>query len=265
MELNISLLLYGLFIGLCAGSLAGLMAGFAGVGGGLVYVPVFYLLMPESHGSVMPSAIFFSMLAIALTAFFSARSHWGLGHVHVRRCIYLCPGLFVGASVGLWSALILPEMWILLGLALLNAWVAYDYGRSFRVSQGGSYAVSSLLGLPIGYISGVFGIAGGTMLVPLLRRSLNLQMAVGTSALCGAVMAVVAVSLNMIAVDDWAQLVRQQWVFLSAACLGVMLTMPYTARKAAAWHDLFPEHKLRGALRIMFVLLSIFFCAAAWF
>jgi len=78
----------------------------------------------------------------------------------------------------LWSAFILPELWILLALAALNAWVAYDYGRSFE-SQALHKGMLSMLGMPIGYTSGVLGIAGGTMLVPLSRRCLTLKDAVG--------------------------------------------------------------------------------------
>jgi len=266
MEWDISLLVYGLAVGACAGVLAGFMAGVAGVGGGLVYVPVFYLLMPNIGGSAegsMALAIFSSMVAIALTAGFSARSHWRLGHVNVKLFHYLWPSLLLGASLGLWSALILPELWIILALAALNAWVAYDYGRSFE-SRTLHKGIFSMLGIPIGYISGVLGIAGGTMLVPLLRRFLTLKDAVGTSAMCGAVMVVLAVILNLLGESGWQELLQGQWLFLLATWTGLLFTMPLAARKSASWHDKLQEKHLRIMLKSMFSLISMMFCVIAW-
>jgi len=266
MEWDISLLLYALAVGLSAGILAGFMAGVAGVGGGLIYVPVFYLLMPSIEGNTegsMALAIFSSMVAIALTAGFSARSHWQLGHVNIKLFHYLWPSLLLGASLGLWSALILPELWILLALAALNAWVAYDYGRSFE-SRALHKGIFSMLGIPIGYISGVLGIAGGTMLVPLLRRFLTLKDAVGTSAMCGFMMVALAVLLNLLGESGWQELLQGQRIFLLATWMGLLLTMPLAAKKSAGWHEKLQERQLRIMLKSMFSLVSIMFCVIAW-
>ena len=266
MEWDISLLLYALAIGLSAGILAGFMAGVAGVGGGLIYVPVFYLLMPSIEGNTedsMALAIFSSMVAIALTAGLSARSHWQLGHVNIKLFHYLWPSLLLGASLGLWSALILPELWILLALAALNAWVAYDYGRSFE-SRTLHKGIFSMLGIPIGYISGVLGVAGGTMLVPLLRRFLTLKDAVGTSAMCGSVMVGLAVIINLLGESGWQKLLQGQWFFLLATWTGLLFTMPIAARKSARWHDELQEKHLRIMLKSIFSLIAIMFCTVAW-
>ncbi|MDQ6955323.1 MAG: sulfite exporter TauE/SafE family protein [Mariprofundaceae bacterium] len=262
MEWDLLMLLYGLLVGLCAGAVAGCMAGLAGVGGGLVYVPVFYLLMPGSDAS-MALSVFSSMLAISITTAFSARSHWRLGHVDIYLSLYLLPALLLGASFGLWSALLLPELWVLLSLAALNAWVAYDYGRALPVKSQHK-GLFALLGLPIGYVSGVLGIAGGTMLVPLFRRSLSLRNAVGTSAVCSVMMVGMAVLLNLIFEPGWGLLLQQQWNFILATCVGVLITMPTAARKTASWHDTLDERYLRFVLKSMFSLIAILFCFMAW-
>lgn len=262
MEWDISLLLYGLAVGLCAGVLAGFMAGLAGVGGGLIYVPVFYLLMPDSTGG-MALAIFASMTAIAITSFFSAYRHWQLGHVNIVLFYRLWPGLLLGASVGLWSTLILPELWILLALAALNTWVAYDYGREMPAAVQRK-SLLSFLGLPVGYVSGVLGIAGGTMLVPLLRRFVALKDAVGTSAMCGAVMVTVAVFLNMLGESGWQGLLQAQGAFLLPTWLGLLLTMPFAAKASAGWHDNFSERQLQIVLKSIFALIAIIFGVLAW-
>ncbi|MDQ6968676.1 MAG: sulfite exporter TauE/SafE family protein [Mariprofundaceae bacterium] len=262
MEWDISLLVYGLTVGLCAGALAGFMAGLAGVGGGLIYVPTFYLLMPNSD-SDMALAIFVSMVAIAITAGFSVRSHWQLGHVDVRLCHYLWPTLLLGASFGLWSTLLLPEIWILLALAALNAWVAYDYGRVLE-GKNQHKGMLAVLGLPIGCISGVLGIAGGTMVVPLLRRFLVLKNAVGTSAMCGFIMVTFAVFLNLLGESGWWKLLQGQWPFLLATWMGILVTMPFSARKSAGWHDKLQERHLRMLLKCIFSFIAMMFCVIAW-
>ena len=262
MEWDVSLLLYGLAVGLCAGVLAGFMAGLAGVGGGLIYVPVFYFLMPNSTGG-MALAIFASMAAVAITSFFSAYRHWKLNHVDIRLFHRLWPGLLLGASLGLWSTLALPELLIFLALATLNAWVAYDYGRGLTVVRPHKDLLS-FLGLPVGYVSGLLGIAGGTMLVPLLRRSVALKVAVGTSAMSSAVMVTLAVFLNIIGESGWRDLLQEQWGFLLATWAGLLLTMPLAAKTSAAWHDKLDERHIRIILGSIFSVIAIMFCIIAW-
>jgi len=259
------LLLYGLMIGLCAGALAGTLAGLAGVGGGLIYVPVFYAFLP-TQGDGMALYIFASMVAIAITSFFSARAHWRLGNVDKAKLGTLLPGLMLGAGLGLWSTLHLPEVLILLALAALDIWVAYDYGRSLRRASHHPPSLTLFSG-PIGYASGLLGIGGGTMIVPLLRRHLPLRLAVGTSAACGLIMAIAAVSVNVLAVSDWQALLLAQWPRLAGTWLGVALILPFCSRWSARLHADMDEDSLRIVLKAVFLLLAcglLIAAAMAW-
>ncbi|OIO71197.1 MAG: hypothetical protein AUJ57_07380 [Zetaproteobacteria bacterium CG1_02_53_45] len=260
-EFDISLLLYGLAVGLGAGVIGGTLAGLAGVGGGLVYVPLFYALMPHA-GEGIGIHVFASMVAIIITGFFSARAHWRLQHVDKSRFIQLLPGLMIGAGLGLWSTLQIAEIWVLLGLALLNAWVAYDYGNDVRRTTSAPPSLYMLSG-PIGYISGLLGIGGGTMLVPLLRRHTSLRHAVGTSAVCGFVMSTAAVAINVTMEANWHELVLSHWQFLLPAWLGILLVMPVSSAWAAGLHASVTDHTLRLILKSVFIFLSAgLFCAA---
>jgi len=260
-EFDLSLLLYGLAIGLGAGMLGGLMAGLAGVGGGLIYVPVFYALMP-GHDDGMGTYIFASLVAIIITGFFSSRSHWRLGHIDKPSLALLLPGLIIGAALGLWSTLHIPGIWILVALAALNAWVAFDYHRPLLPNPQGKPPLALCSG-PIGYLSGLLGIGGGTMLVPLLRRSLILRQAVGTSAVCGLLMAGAAIGINISLESHWYQILATEWLFLCGTWLGIMIILPYSAPYAARLHDSIPETMLRMLLKAMFMLLSCAFLIAA--
>jgi len=260
-ELELSLIIYGLAVGIGAGLLGGLMAGLAGVGGGLIYVPVFYLCMPGQNEG-MSAYVFASLVAIIITAFISSRSHWRLGHVDQSSIYLLAPGLIIGAGVGLWSTLHLPAAWVLIALALLNAWVAFDYSKKLKTTSSAQKSLPWLSG-PIGYISGVLGIGGGTMLVPLLRRSLTLRHAVGTSATCGFIMALGAIAMNLSLESNWHELLSDQWLFLLSAWLGIVIILPASVSWSAHLHEIMPESSLRFILKSMFILLSISFFIAA--
>lgn len=261
-EFDLYLLGYGLLIGLFAGAMGGMLAGLAGLGGGLIYVPVFYALMPEGPGTIA-TPIMASMGAIVFTGFFSARVHWRLGHVDMNSFKQLIPGLMLGAALGLWLTLKVPEAVVLAGLALLNGWVAWDYGRDVRTN-----GIVSPLGLyagPIGYVSGTLGIGGGTMMVPLLRRTLPLRKAVGTSAMCGVVMAAAAVLINLLLEADWHMVLGHQSLFLAGAWLGILLIIPRTTRWSASLHAMFTEETMRLPLKVLFSTLSGgMFIAALW-
>jgi len=253
MAVDLNLLAYGLMIGLFAGTAGGLMAGLAGLGGGLIYVPVFYALMPEGKPIAVP--VMASMIAIIITGVFSTRAHWKLGHIDVDTCKQLLPGLIPGAMLGLWLALKIPEYIVLTGLAVLDGWIAWDYGRDIRRRSMIKYPPGLYAG-PIGYISGTLGIGGGTMLVPLLRRSLPLRQAVGTSAMCGMLMATAAVLVNLLLDSGWQIALGHQGSFLVGVWLGILLILPPTTRWSASLHSVFSDETIRLSLKALFATLS---------
>lgn len=255
MSPDIILLLYSLAIGVIAGLLGGALAGLAGVGGGLLYVPLFYLLMPGDDADIA-LAIFTSMVTIMLTALFSTKAHWQRQHIDFHSLPHLLPGLATGATLGLWSTIQINEQWILLGLALLNSWVAYDYGKKPRQTEHKQRTLH-IFSIPIGYLSGLFGIGGGTMLVPLLRRTMALYHAVGTSAFCGLVMTTTAVSLNLILDSHWQQTVQQTYHILIPIWVGTLLTLPFATTWASGLHQKLSEQQRCLLLKIIFTLFAI--------
>ncbi|MDQ6982042.1 MAG: sulfite exporter TauE/SafE family protein [Mariprofundus sp.] len=253
-EIDLSLLIYGLAVGLGAGAIAGILAGLAGVGGGLIYMPVFYACMPGTTAGVAIH-VFASLVAVVITGFFSARSHWRLQHVDYHMLKILLPGLIAGAGLGLWSTLHLPEAWVLLALATLDGWMAYDYGRNVLVKPAGKTSAALFSG-PIGFISGTLGVGGGTMIAPLLRRFVALRIAVGTSAACGLLMALGAILANILFEPGWHYMLAEQSTFLAGAWFGIAVILPKSTAWAAHLHTVVPDHTLRISLKTTFMLLA---------
>jgi len=254
-EFDLSLFIYGCIIGLGAGAIAGMLAGLAGVGGGLIYMPVFYATMP-GHTDGVAVHVFASLVAVIITGFFSTRAHWHLGHIDHHYAKRLLPGLVIGAGLGLWCTLRLPEIWVLLALAGLDAWIAFDYGCKAQRLLAAHQSRLILFSGPIGFVSGTLGIGGGTMLVPLLRRFGALRFAVGTSALCGLVMALGAVAVNLLLENSWHDMLASQFSFLTGAWLGIALILPNSSGWSARLHERLSEQTTQIALKAVFSALS---------
>jgi len=261
-EIDLSLFIYGLIVGLAAGTIAGMLAGLAGVGGGLIYMPVFYATLP-GHADGVAVHVFASLVAVIITGFFSARAHWRLGHIDHQYTQRLLPGLVIGAGLGLWCTLRLPEAWVLLALAGLDAWIAFDYGRKPQRVSASNQSLLPLFSGPIGVVSGTLGIGGGTMLVPLLRRFGPLRCAVGTSALCGLVMALAAVAINMLLEESWREILASHSSFLLGAWLGIALILPNSSGWSARLHERLSEPATQIALKAVFASLSVGLVIAA--
>ncbi len=248
---------YGLVIGLLAGGCGGILAAVAGVGGGLIYVPLFYLLIPLIDDTPVRMALvmFASLVAVAITGLFSARAHWRLGHVDLQVIRLLLPGLWLGAMVGLWSTLQLPEVLVLLALAGLNGWIANDYHGAI-VEARMTRRHLPWIALLIGGSSGLLGIGGGTMMVPLLRRLVALRIAVGSSALAGALMALGAVAGNLMLEPAWRTLLISHASLLGALWLAILAVLPLSTRWGAKLHVRYSEQQMRWGLRGLFALLA---------
>jgi uncharacterized protein len=77
---------------------SGSLAGFLGVGGGIVMVPAFqqFLRMP------VKKAIGTSLVCVGVFGFVSTISHWAQGNIDWRFALWLTVGVIPGAWLGAW-------------------------------------------------------------------------------------------------------------------------------------------------------------------
>ncbi len=181
-----SLIIILLITGLAIGFLSGLL----GIGGGIIMTPVQYWLY-TAHG--ISSDIAFKMalatsLAVILpTAASGVWQHQKRGCINWKIAVFM--GIFtaIGGFIGAFLAAHLPVSVLKISFGVLTLLVAirmltfkiHDTDRPIRQN----YWLWFALALPLGMISGILGIGGGIMVIPVLVMVLRFRMvnAVGTS------------------------------------------------------------------------------------
>jgi uncharacterized protein len=173
------------------GAIAGFLSGLLGIGGGTILVPgllaVFshagfpvYLQMHLATSTALASIIFSSFIAVI-----QQQRSFSINWVLFRQ---LTPGMIVGIVIGALVALLLSTklLKVLFGLFLFS--VAY---KTFfnRDRKKETISLNSFkkwfIGCSIGLISGLLGIGGGTIAVPIfLRLGLSTHHAIATSSAC---------------------------------------------------------------------------------
>lgn len=183
-----------LIIYLLIGAIAGFAAGLFGVGGGLIIVPILYVVFTQLNydpNVLMHMAIGTSLATIIVTSISSVTAHHRRGAVLWPVVRNLAPGLVLGSFLGAGVADLLSGQHLQLAIGLFALWMAY---RMFKGAQSTTDTSRTLPALPlqllagggIGVASAIFGIGGGSLTVPYLsRHGVVMQKAVATSAACG--------------------------------------------------------------------------------
>lgn len=122
----------GAAVALGVGGAVGLLAGFMGVGGGILAVPALVLLFGTSQQTAQGT----SLALILVTAPVGAFEHHRHGNVVLRLVPYLALGALAGAPLASWLALSLPQSVLARGFALfLLANAAHSWLRASRLPR----------------------------------------------------------------------------------------------------------------------------------
>jgi uncharacterized membrane protein YfcA len=238
---------------LMVGSIAGLISGLFGLGGGAIIVP---LLIFSFAARGMPQelithlAIGTSLATIIFTALSSIYTHHQKQAIRWDIVKTMVPGILLGGVLGGLFAISLDG--VLLQLLFGGFLILVALQLLLYTPQVGGRALPNLLGMGasgscIGGVSAVFGIGGGTLTVPLLTFfGVKIHQAVGTAAACGLPIALAATLAYGTATTDVASLPSGSigFVFLPAL-LGIIVASLPCARLGALLAHRVNAQKLR--------------------
>lgn len=186
---------------LCTGAVAGVLAGLLGVGGGIVIVPVLFILfdfLDIPNQVSMHLAVATSLATIIPTSISSARSHHKKGSIDIDLLKSWAPLIFIGALIGgvLSKYLASNSLTLIFGTVALLVSINMALPKKIVLSDHMPKGVFGKGILPsfVGGFSALMGIGGGTLSVPILSAfSFPIHRAVGTASAFGLVIAIPAV------------------------------------------------------------------------
>jgi uncharacterized membrane protein YfcA len=256
---------------LAFGSLAGVLSGLFGIGGGVVIVPFlawFFSAQGFPPGSIMIMAVATSLATIIVTSVSAVHAHHRRGAVHWRTVFQLAPGILAGSVLGSVIADALPALWFKLIFAVFLLYVA---GRLLLAPKSdGAHAhaptawLFSVAGAGIGAVSSILGIGGGTLSVPfLVKCRFPIRNAVAISSACGFPIAVAGTATYVFlgwhkasSLPAWSL----GYVYLPAFAGIILTSIPFAPLGAHLAHRL-PTVRLR---RIFALVVMAVGCKLLW-
>ncbi len=200
------------------GLVSGILSGLFGVGGGIVMTPGFDWLLPISPKMALETPLPVILPTSATGAF----TYWQAREVDLRAARWMAPGGFFGAIVGAFGTEWIDTAVLLLITAALLAYQSIGILRGAKrqqadASRDASRATLAGIGLAAGVVSGLLGIGGGIVMVPLLAGWLGmpLKRVLGTSLLTIPALAVPGIAVH-------AYLGNIEWAVFCFAALGAI-------------------------------------------
>lgn len=180
------------------GFLVGLSLGLTGAGGGILAVPALVIGVGLSMTSAAPIAL----IAVGLAALAGALDGFRRQMVRYKAAAIMSIVGGLLSPIGVWLAQRLPEFWLMVLFSLVMCVVAYRMFKQARqVKQGlkpakdpidkacmvsadtGKFiwtkrclATMGSIGAVSGLLTGLLGVGGGFVIVPMLKRFTNLNM-----------------------------------------------------------------------------------------
>ncbi|NMC93890.1 MAG: sulfite exporter TauE/SafE family protein, partial [Syntrophorhabdus sp.] len=158
-------------MGLASGTLGGFFGGLLGLGGGVIMIPLMTWLAKvtqhQAHGT--------SLVAIVFTGIVGAVTYYGLGGVDLKIALILAVSATITARFGALYAHSLPEkkLKVAFGCFLIFASIllvvkGYLPITTWTPGQWIYMVIFLAIGSVTGFVSGMMGVGGGGIMVPLM-------------------------------------------------------------------------------------------------
>jgi len=168
---------------LATGLFTGFASGILGLGGAFIMTPVQYLVftaMGISPDVAIKMAFGTSLMVVLPTAISGAWRHHRKGAVHWRTAIIMGSGTLVVALIGATIATHLPgeALRITFGVVLLAGGIWMLINKRWNTTEEPKCPARPLLAwaIPIGLATGIIGVGGGIVAVPILVLALKFRM-----------------------------------------------------------------------------------------
>jgi uncharacterized protein len=239
-----------LFLGVI-GVIGGMLSGLVGVGGGVVFVPGLLFAGGWSIQEAVAASLVIIVFSSLSGTIRDARSN---DPVNWRVAGLLSVAVAPSSLIGVLISRVSPEMVVEVAFATLLLVLAYPTARSGGAYQGDrriALPLVFLAGIFIGTVSGLVGVGGGVVMVPLmvLGMGLTTKRAVSTS------LAVVMFTGIVGAAGYFATGFRdpQQLLGLPSLIIGSMIGAPLGVRT----RDWLPERAVRIGFGVFMVVVSV--------
>ena len=191
-ELFSSQFTYFILLMIPTAAIAGFVAGFFGIGGGIITVPVLFYIFNNfgiDQNYVMHLAIGTSFSIIIPTAIVSVYTHYKHDAVDLNIVKGYGPFVIFGVVVGTAIAATLQTKSLIIFFSIVLYSLSIDFffqreGVKTRINF--NLITKSFSGLIVGFISSLTGIGGAIMNVPILKRcGFSINKAIGSAATIG--------------------------------------------------------------------------------
>ncbi len=177
------------------GLLTGIIAGMLGVGGGIIFVPALYALLPLTF--INPNHLTYivigtSLFCIAVTSFSSGINHYFSKNVDFKIAALLALGSITSSILSVYFVLNIKPTYLqyifaaVFILIALKMFLGNDDSNKIElvINRSRNIYFSILFGLLVGIFSAFTGLGGGILFVPILIYffGLKTRKAIGTSS-----------------------------------------------------------------------------------
>lgn len=250
------------------GLIAGILAGFLGIGGGTILVPI---LVKFGYSPV--EAVATSSLSIIITAISGSVQNWRMGYLDFRRVIGIGLPAIITAQIGVYLANLFPPYLLLLTfgcLLWLNIFLigfrkqvterkkqAEERGEVFVTAWNMSPIFARILtGSAAGLLAGLFGVGGGIIMVPLQILLLGEPIKVAIQTSLGVIVITAIAATTGHAING-----NVLWLIGCILGFGGLLGAQISTR----FLPKIPDEIISIAFRTLLAILSVYIFWRAWF